>query len=115
MSRLVVQATGAQLASSVEHARSLGARLMGLLGRDGLAEGAALVIEPCSSVHTLFMRFPIDVAFLDARGAVVAVAPGLRPWRATRVHPAARRVVELPAGALARAGVREGDVLLEEG
>ena len=113
MSRLLVQATGVQLAGSVEHARSFRARLRGLLGRDGLPEGAALVIDPCNSVHTLFMRFAIDVAFLDAGGGVVALVRGLRPWRATRIHPSARRTVELPAGALERSGVREGDVLVE--
>ena len=113
MSRLLVQASGAQVAARVEHARSLWARLRGLLGREGLEEGVALVIDPCNSVHTLFMRFSIDVAFLDGRGAVVRLVRGLRPWRATRIYPSARRAVELAEGALALAGVREGDVLVE--
>ena len=113
MSRLLVEGSGAEVAARVEHARSFAARLRGLLGRDRLQVGEALVIDPCNSVHTLFMRFAIDVAFVDASGRVLRMVPELRPWRVTRIHPAARRVIELAAGALARAGVREGDVLVE--
>ena len=59
------------------------------------------------------MRFAIDVAFLDGEGRVVRLVPRLRPWRATRVYLRARRCVELEPGALARAGVEEGDLLEE--
>jgi uncharacterized protein len=85
---------------------------VGLLGRDGLSEGAALVIRPCNSIHTFFMRFDIDVAFLAKDGRVVRVIPAMKPWRATRVYPSAAMAVELPSQTLARTGTREGDVLL---
>jgi len=90
------------------------ARLRGLLGRSGLAAGSALVIEPCTSIHTFFMKFEIDAVFLDRRGRVVRALPGLRPWRATRFHLRAEQVVELPAGTLERTGTREGDELAFE-
>ena len=86
-------------------------RLRGLLGRDSLPDGAALVIEPCTSIHTFFMRFSIDAAFLDRAGRVVRAISNLRPWRATRIYPKAAMVVELPAGTLRRTDTREGDAL----
>jgi uncharacterized protein len=112
--RLVNRTRGAVLADHVEVARSFGARLKGLLGRDGLPPGTALAIEPCTSVHTLFMRFVIDAAFVDAAGHVVAAVSHLRPWRATRVYLSAHRVIELPAGTLDGSGTRVGDLLALE-
>jgi len=102
---------GAVLAERVERAASVLARLKGLLGRDRLAPGEALCIEPCTSIHTFFMKFPIDAAFLGRDGTVVRAIEELRPWRATRLYPAAAMVVELPAGTLRRTDTREGDIL----
>src|SRR5207237_1433735 len=83
----------------------------GLLGRSGLPQGEALLIEPCASIHTLFMRFPIDAVFLSRELLVVRAISALRPWRATRFHRGAAMAVELPEGTLARTGTREGDLL----
>jgi uncharacterized membrane protein (UPF0127 family) len=97
------------LADRIERATTVLARLRGLLGRDHLAEGSALVIEPCTSIHTFFMRFAIDALFLDRDGRVVRAIGSMRPFRMSRVYPSAALVVELPAGTLARSGVRQGD------
>jgi uncharacterized membrane protein (UPF0127 family) len=105
---------GAVLADRVERAVSVRARLRGLLGRDGLAEGDALAIEPCTSIHTFFMRFAIDVVFVARDGRAVRAISSMKPWRATRIYPAAALVVELPAGTLARTDTREGDALAFE-
>jgi uncharacterized protein len=109
--QLIVERTGALLCERLALARTVRARLKGLLGRDGLEPGEGLWIEPCNSVHTFFMRFPIDVLFLDGGGAVVAMAPRLAPWRATRVHLRARAALELAAGAIEAHGVLPGDRL----
>lgn len=108
---LVHEASGAVLASKIERAVTVKARLIGLLGRDAFPAGEALVLEPCSSIHTFFMRFPIDAAFLSDDGRVLKTYQSMKPWRATRIHPSAALVVELPAGTLARTGTREGDRL----
>jgi uncharacterized membrane protein (UPF0127 family) len=84
-------------------------RIRGLLGRDHLPEGEAMWFSPCTSVHTFFMRFAIDVVFLDRRGRVLAFYPSLPPWRHTWIHLRAWSVVEAPAGALA--GLRIGEEL----
>jgi uncharacterized protein len=110
---LVNRRTGAVVAQRVERAVKPGARLRGLLGRDSLPEGSALVIEPCTSIHTFFMRFSIDAAFVARDGRVIRAISSMRPWRATRIYPAAARVVELPAGTLLRTGTVEGDTLAE--
>jgi uncharacterized membrane protein (UPF0127 family) len=86
------------------------ARRQGLLGRSGLREGEGLVLAPCSSVHTAFMRFPLDLIFLDRGGRVLRVAAGVAPWR-IRLHWRAFAVVELAAGALARTDTKTGDLL----
>jgi uncharacterized membrane protein (UPF0127 family) len=88
-------------------------RMRGLLGRSGLEPGGGMLIDSAPSVMTFFMRFPIDVVFLDRDRKVVGVRHGLRPWRVA----GARRAVaalELLAGTAAAARVEEGDVLVIE-
>jgi uncharacterized protein len=79
--------------------------MRGLLGRRGLESGEGLLLRPASSVHTLFMRFPIDVVFLGGDGEVLKVARRVPPWRTVGCR-GAKAVVELPAGEAGRRGVR---------
>jgi uncharacterized membrane protein (UPF0127 family) len=85
-------------------------RLKGLLGRDGLEPGEGLLLRPASSVHTYFMRFPIDVVFLDRALVVVGIADSVEPWKA-RSRKGAKAVLELPAGESQRRGLAVGDQL----
>ena len=109
---LIHEPTGLVLAEHLERATTMFARLKGLLGRERLEPGHALAIEPCTSIHTCFMRFAIDVLFVDRDGRVVRAISNLPPWRLTRIYSRAALVVELPAGTLQRAPVTEGDKLL---
>jgi uncharacterized membrane protein (UPF0127 family) len=85
-------------------------RARGLLGRGELASGSGLLIKPSFSIHTFFMRFPIDAVFLDRSGSVVDVVRTLKPWRAaTRLR--ARAVLELPAGEADRVTLQIGERL----
>jgi hypothetical protein len=100
------------LADRVERVTAAGDRLRGLLGRSSLPSGEGLWIGNCSSVHTLFMRFPIDVVFLDRKvGEVVALIERMVPWRVTRVYLRAGSALEVPEGTIARTGTRVGDRL----
>jgi len=92
--------------------RSFG-RMRGLLGRASLEPGAGMLIDSAPSVHMFFMRFPIDVVFLDRDWKVVRIRHRLRPWRVAWARGAVA-VLELPAGAAAASGVREGDVLVHD-
>ena len=104
--------TGAVIASAAEIADTRAKRRRGLLGRDGLDPGAALVLRPCFMIHTLSMRFAIDVIFLDSEGVVVRVVERLGPGRIAIAR--ARSVVELAAGTIAARGVAVGDRLYFE-
>jgi uncharacterized protein len=94
--------------AAAEVADTWGQRARGLLGRTSY-EGA-LVLTRTRSVHTLGMRFPIDVAFCD-REMVVRGVVTLRPWRLGRPRRGGRSVIEAQAGAFERWGLRVGDKL----
>ena len=83
-------------------------RMIGLLGRASLEPGDGLVIDPCDTIHTWFMRFPIDVLFVDGDGVVVRAIESLGPFRFASGRPRARRTIELPPGTLRRAAVAAG-------
>ena len=103
---LVNARTNDTIASAVEVARTRKTRRRGLLGRDELHRSAALVLSPCCAIHTAFMRFAIDVVFIDRNGSVVRVVPQLGPWRIA-VAARAHAVVELAGGT-----VKPGDVVV---
>lgn len=106
--RLVDHETGVVVAQQVRLALSALQRLRGLLGGPPLAPGEALLLRPCNGVHTMFMRYAIDVLFIDAACRVVALRPRMRPWRSSGFVRHAAATVELPAGTLAARGVRVG-------
>ncbi len=91
-------------------ARNPYARMRGLLGRSGLAQGEGLLLQPAGSIHTAFMRFPIDAVFLDGERRVVRIAADVRPWR-TAATRRSRAVLELAAGEAARVGLEPGHLL----
>lgn len=91
-----------------EIASSRAARRRGLLGRAGI--GGVLVLVPCRQVHTVGMRFPIDVGFCAADGRLLRRVT-MRPGRVSRPVWRARLVIEAEAGAFARWGLRCGDVV----
>ena len=95
----------------IKVADSFSTRLRGLLfrpplRRDPLTEG--LLLTACSSVHTLFMRYPIDLAYLDPHGVVVRCVVHLAPWRGSFGGRAAAHVLELPAGSIDQWHLRPG-------
>ena len=103
--------TGQLLAARAVMARTMGARLMGLLGRATLGVQEALILSPCHSIHTLGMRFSIDAVFVDRSWRVVAMRPHLRPGRLVLPVFGAWGVVECADGTLERAGLAVGDQL----
>ncbi|MBI5200489.1 MAG: DUF192 domain-containing protein [Elusimicrobia bacterium] len=104
------QTKGSTVATKVERADTLISRAVGLLGRGSMEQGAGLWLDPCVSVHMFFMRFPIDVVFLDREGKVVRVFEDLKPWRMTPYVNGARSALELAGGSL-RGSVETGDIL----
>lgn len=97
--RIVHESSGAVLANRFSWARSVRARMQGLIGKD-LPPGSALIIEPAAQVHTLLLQSSIDVVFCDDDWDVRFLVRGLRPFRITRWVRGARRVIEMPQGAV---------------
>jgi uncharacterized protein len=86
------------------------ARMRGLLGRTDLPRGEGVLLRPAGSIHTFFMRFPIDAVFVDREGVVVDVEHALKPWRTAR-RRGAHAVLELAAGEADARGVAAGQQL----
>ncbi len=127
-SAILVRAAGGArvvLASDLSIADDVVSRNVGLLKHFELPKGQGLWIKRCNSIHTFFMRFPIDAVFVDKKLKVIAVYRGLKPWRITRLHFKASSVFELPAGTLDATvedatgikgkAIAAGDVLIVEG
>ena len=101
---------GTLLGGEVQSAESSAERRTGLLKHTHLAEGAGLWIVPCEAVHTFFMKFPLDLVYLDRRRRVKAVVRGVKPWRFSMCLPA-HSVIELPEGTIDRTSTQKGDEL----
>ena len=104
-------ADGRPLAERVEDASTFLGRLRGWMLRRPPGPGAAILLRPCNAVHTCFMRFPIDILFLDPGGRVVRRCDAVAPWKYVPAVPGASATLELPAGTLAPppAGPAPGD------
>lgn len=100
----------AELASYAEVAAHGAARNKGLLGRSGLPPGEGLWIVPCESVHTFFMKFPIDLVYLDRNKCVKKVRSSVPAWRLSACL-SAHSIIELPAGTIQRTKTAPGDRL----
>lgn len=111
MPRIVNETKGTVVAEDVRVADGVWSRFWGLMGRRSLPEGGGLLLRPSSSIHTAFMRFPIDVVFLDRELRVVKVAPEMKPFRAAAAFRGAHSALELNAGTAAKAQVEAGDQL----
>ncbi|NOT64354.1 MAG: DUF192 domain-containing protein [Acidobacteria bacterium] len=109
--RLYHTTSGACLAERLEIANTAWTRLCGLMFRRALAQGHALWIRPCNGVHTFWMRFAIDVVYLDREMRIVKLIENLRPFRLTMPQRAARSVIELPAHTIVQTGIQLGDQL----
>jgi len=107
---LVNTRTSAVIADSVVGAFDSATRRRGLLGRDGLPAGEALIIAPTNAIHTFFMRFAIDVAFVRRDGRILKIRRSMPPWKMS-LAIGAFAAVEMAPGTLALSSTVEGDTL----
>lgn len=98
MAILVNKTRQLEVLSKVETAETFFTRLKGLLGRESLESGSGLLIKPCNSIHCFFMKFPIDVAFVDKDHKVIKVLPGMKPFSTSPIVTGAKFVIEANAG-----------------
>jgi uncharacterized membrane protein (UPF0127 family) len=104
---------GVLVCDRCEVADTIPTRMRGLLGRDGIEPGQGVLIRPTNSVHMFFMRFAIDVVFLDRELVVKKVVETLAPWRMAGCR-GAKAALELPAGEAGRRGITIGERLVLE-
>ncbi|MFH1622296.1 MAG: DUF192 domain-containing protein [Candidatus Omnitrophota bacterium] len=102
MTKIVNKTKNIILAEKTEIADTPLKRMKGLLGKNNLNQGEGLIIKPCSSIHTFFMRFSIDVVFLDDYNEVTALTESLPPFRFFGSFLKGKIVLELPQGTIAR-------------
>lgn len=99
------------IASNVIEADTALKRMKGLLGKENLPAGEALLLRPCKSVHTIGMKFPIDILFLGKGNKVVGAEEGVLPYRFSSFVLKAKCALELPAGTIASSGTELGDII----
>jgi len=105
------QTRGQPLITRGELAQSFWARLRGLMGRRALGEGEGLILVGEKSIHTFFMRFPIDVVYADRAWRVVRLDPAMPPNRVGPIVLQAAYILELPVGVIQATGTAVGDQL----
>ncbi len=97
------------ISSNIQVADNPVTRIIGLMFRKTPATDG-LLLDPCNSIHTFFMRYPLDVVFLNHSNEVVKIIRELKPWRMTWIYWKAKKTLELPAGKLPLV-LKEGDIL----
>ena len=107
--RAVNLTTEKTLAAELARADTFLARTIGLMGSTSLPAGSGLWIDPCPSIHRFFMRYAIDVVFLDGTLRVTRAIESLEPWRVAFGARGSRSVLELPVGTIAATATRIGD------
>ena len=117
--RAVNQTRATVLCEHLEVAGGITGKSRGLLGRDRLEAPAGMLfeagrLEPFMCMHMLFMRFAIDVVFLNREGRAIRIDHDLRPWRISSIVWGARKALELPVGAAARSQTEVGDQIIFE-
>ena len=101
---------GTVIGDSIDKADTSAKRRTGLLKHTGLNEGEGLWIVPCESIHMFFMKFALDVIYIDRKLRVKKVVPNLKPWGMS-ICLLAHSVLELPVGTIDRTGTAKGDEL----
>ncbi len=109
--KILNQRTGEIIASRAWIASDFMSRSTGLLNRSSLESDEALLIVPCNSIHMFFMKFPIDVIYLDKNYKIVRLVNDLAPWRLDSCHFKAYMTLETSAGKIAKSDIKLGDLL----
>jgi uncharacterized membrane protein (UPF0127 family) len=100
------------LGEAIEVAATSSQKVRGLLGKECLEEGQGLLFKSCSSLHTFFMTFPIDIIFADRKGKVLKLSAGVKPFKLVAAPLRAYYAIELPEGAIGRSNTQVGDTLV---
>lgn len=99
------------VADDVKVANNFVTRTFGLIPKNSLKEGEGLIIKPCCSIHTFFMKFAIDVLFVNKKNEVVALYENVKTWQILPIHLTSQYVIELPAGTITAKNIAKHDII----
>lgn len=102
------------IADNVKVAQNFFSRTVGLIPKKTFNKGEGLIIKPCSSIHTFFMKFAIDVLFVNKKNEVVALYENVKPWKILPIHFNSYYVIELDSGAISSKNISKGDLITIE-
>lgn len=109
--KLKIKHNGEEIMNNILLASSFKDRLVGLMfGTCPPQNSYGLLIDPCNSIHTCFMRYSLDIIFLNSKNEIVKIIYNLKPWRFTWIYFKARKTLEIPAGQLKKT-LKEGEKL----
>lgn len=109
--KIINQTKNTILAEETITANGFFSRMKGLLGKKELSKGHAIILTPCNCIHTLFMRFAIDVLFVGKDNNILELINTLKPFRVSPPYYLAKFVIELPAGTIQSTATQKGDSL----
>ncbi len=112
--KIINQTKNTILAENAVMAQTPLARMKGLLARKELKQGEALILKPCNSIHMFFMRFAIDVIFVDKNNKVVHAVISIKPFRISNIYWRSVLAIELPTGTVQSSLTSQGDTILLE-
>lgn len=112
MFKITNMSNGNIIAEQAAYADTFISRLRGLMFRNSFNKGEALVIVPCNSIHTFWMKFPIDVVFLSKENAVIYTIENFHPNKISSLLRKAHSVVELPAGTIKEYSIQQEDIFI---
>ena len=98
------------IAADVRVARNFFSRSIGLISKKILSDNEALIIKPCCSIHTLFMKFDIDVLFVNNKNEIIALYERVKPWRILPIHWNSSYVIELAPGSISNKNIKKDDL-----
>jgi len=98
--RIIHQPSKKELATNAKLATVMIDRMIGLMFRKKMDGFDALIIEDCKSIHTCFMKYPIDVVFIDRKNKIVKIKNNIKPWRVTPIYFSASKAIEFTSGSV---------------
>lgn len=87
-------------------------RFIGLMGKRYIEDNEAFCIKPCNSIHMFFMRFSIDVIFLDSSNKVIEYIENLKPWQVSKIVKSSKMVIEMPCYSIKKKNIQINDTII---
>ena len=109
--KIINKTQGTVLAENAKKADTVFSRLKGLLGRHSIDSEEALIITHCRSIHMVFMKFPIDVVFVDRNDKVIGLVENIKPFQMSPYFFCSSAAIELPAGKIKKSCSQKGDAV----